>query len=145
MFDNSDEFGVVFLAYWISYGDMIKNFLTVNGWDANHFLIGSMGQFIYILFAYLSGDKRGGFSANKVGKNLTALFLGGTISMLILPTLPFLGATMSLTGVGIGFAFQGVWKKYIAKYIDKLFHIEEDDKDDSQSFAPGGTPNGGGG
>jgi ABC-type antimicrobial peptide transport system permease subunit len=124
--DNWDEGGVILLAYTVSYHDLISNFLSINGWSANHFLLGTFGQLIYILFQYISGKKRKAEGIHTIAKKLTSLFLGGTIAMMVLPALPLEGALMSVIGVGVGFAFQRVWNNFIAKYIDKLFPSEEE-------------------
>ena len=124
--DNIDEAGIVTLAYTVSYVDLISRFLSINGWTANHFLLGTLGQFIYILFDYLSGKKRKKEGLHSIAKKLTSLFLGGTVAMMLLPALPFVGALMSVIGVGIGFAFQKVWLGFLDKYIDKIFPSEDD-------------------
>jgi len=144
--ENADEMGLVFLAYILSYLDIVSAYLNSNGWDINHFLLGTSGQFIYILFAYLSGKKRSGVGVDRVGKNLVALFLGGTVAMLTLPFAPFeRELLLSTIGIGIGFSFQAVWKRFLAKYIDKLFTESEetsdsinksDDGEDSPSDPP---------
>ena len=123
--DNIDEAGIIALAYTVSYLDLISNFLATNGWSANHFLLGTFGQLIYILFQYISGKKRKAEGIHTVAKKLTSLFLGGTIAMMLLPALSLDGAFMSVIGVGVGFAFQRVWNGFIAKHIDKLFPSDE--------------------
>lgn len=128
--DNADEMGMVFLAYTVSYLDIVQSYLNGNGWDINHFLLGTAGQFIYILFAYLSGKQRSGGGVDIVGKNIVSLFLGGTVAMLTLPFTPFeRELLLSTIGVGIGFSFQAVWKRFLAKYIDKLFAESEESSD----------------
>jgi hypothetical protein len=135
--DNWDEAGVIALAYTVTYLDLINNFLSLNGWSANHFLIGTFGQLIYILFEYISGKKRKAEGIHTIAKKLTSLFLGGTVAMMILPALPLGGALMSLIGVGIGFAFQRVWIRFIAKHIDKLFPKEEGNGDSINKSSEG--------
>jgi hypothetical protein len=127
--DNMDEAGVIALAYTVSYLGLISNFLSLNGWSANDFLLGTFGQLIYILVEYISGKKRKAEGFHTIAKKLTSLFLGGSVAMMVLPALPLGGALMSVIGVGIGFAFQRVWNSFIAKYIDKLFPKEDENED----------------
>jgi hypothetical protein len=127
--DNMDEAGVITLAYTVTYLELISNFLSLNGWSANDFLLGTFGQFIYILSSYRLGKKRKAEGIHTIGKKLTSLFLGGTIAMMFLPAIPIDGALISAAGVGLGFAFQRVWNSFLAKYIDKLFPKEEENGD----------------
>jgi hypothetical protein len=136
--DNADEMGVVILAYAVSYLDIVQSYLNGNGWDINHFLLGTAGQFIYILFAYLAGKRRAGANVDRVGKNLVALFLGGAIGMLTLPFAPFeRSLILSTIGIGIGFSFQAVWKRFLAKYVDKLFAESEESSGSINKFSEG--------
>jgi O-antigen/teichoic acid export membrane protein len=128
--DNWDEAGILVLVYTLSsYLNLIKNFLLINGWSINHFLLGTFGQLIYILFEYILGKKRKAEGFHTIAKKLTSLFLGGSVAMMVLPALPLGGALMSIIGVGIGFAFQRVWISFIAQHVDKLFPKEEENGD----------------